>query len=629
MRLNGLSSREVERSRKEYGLNHLTKMPDRPFIQRFGSTLKNPFMLAAAAALLVQAAMFVTGHLTWLLPAETLAAVVVFGIVSAAADRNNAGSAAKVFDDDKTRQSAKVVRDGGMMEVQFNQVVAGDMILLQNGDKIPADGEIVYGRITVDQSFLGGETQFEKIPAPERIKDYDKDDLNNRYYVHRGSVVIGGEAYMYVKAVGDKTLFGRRAVHDDLRIKKMPKIHFVQMMTRKAFLGYAFGFCILAAVLISVFDGQELDLYHIITAVSALLAILGAVGFFLTRGVHLLTEGYIYSRFDKLLSENILFRDIGTFFKIQGIKTVLMDKTGAFTDGKFTVSRLAAGDGSLIEVLGKMPESFLKEICIGIGMNNSSNASGAIAVGGEKTDRVLLSYLIGADVMGTVIRQAPLKLKGYDVEKKYASAVAADGNIYIKGNAKAVVNMCTSCTDIDGHEMELDRERTLAYLSEQDLQGNRVIAAAKSTGNDSYILLCMVSLKDNAVNGISELIQKSHARIVMLTSDSKECAFAAAKSAGLIQQIGEVKEFSEMTSENFRDIKAVANLLPEDKRKILGFFRENGLKTAVIADSVYDTEMLREADVGIAFQSASDSAKNAADMILLDDNILSLQKIIK
>ena len=251
MRLNGLSSREVERSRKEYGLNEITQMPQMSFMQRFFDVLKNPFMLLGMLCFAVQAVVFLIGHLSWLVPLETLVSLIVFCTVSAVAEGKNAVSEKNAFDADKTKQSVKVVRDGNMMEIQFNQVVVGDMVLLQNGDKIAADGEIVWGKIKVDQSFLGG-GDIEKIPAPDRIKNYDSDDLNNKYYVHRGDVVTDGEAYMYVKAVGDKTLYGKRALQNNVKIKKMPKISFGRLLTRKAFFGYALAFCILLAVLISV-----------------------------------------------------------------------------------------------------------------------------------------------------------------------------------------------------------------------------------------------------------------------------------------------------------------------------------------------------------------------------------------
>lgn len=627
MRLNGLSSREVERSRKEYGLNEITQMPQMSFMQRFFDVLKNPFMLLGMLCFAVQAVVFLIGHLSWLVPLETLVSLIVFCTVSAVAEGKNAVSEKNAFDADKTKQSVKVVRDGNMMEIQFNQVVVGDMVLLQNGDKIAADGEIVWGKIKVDQSFLGG-GDIEKIPAPDRIKNYDSDDLNNKYYVHRGDVVTDGEAYMYVKAVGDKTLYGRRALENDVKIKKMPQISFGRLLTRKAFFGYALAFCILLAVLISLLNFKNIDIYKILALVSSVLSILSAVGFFIKKGMDILKRGYVYGRLEKLLEKNIFVKDIKALSNIGKIKAVLADKTGIFTDGRFAVYEVSVGDGEKVESFKNVSEKFLKEVCISAGMNNSSNAGNMTAIGGEKTDKAILSYLISADVMDTVIRQKPLKLKGYDAEKRYSEAVSVEGTVYIKGNAEKIVNMCELCMGADGIERNIDREKILDYVSEKSLQGCRVVATAKIK-NGRYTLICTVSLRDNLNADVSRFVQNNHAHVIMLTSDTKECAFVTAQSAGLTGNISEVKSISEVTEENLSDIKVIAEVLPSDKVKLLEMLKNRRIKTAVVAGSVYDVSVMKKADLSIAFQSASDTAKNTADIIILDDKISSLKKIIK
>ena len=627
MRLNGLSSREVERSRKEYGLNEITQMPQMSFMQRFFDVLKNPFMLLGMLCFAVQAVVFLIGHLSWLVPLETLVSLIVFCTVSAVAEGKNAVSEKNAFDADKTKQSVKVVRDGNMMEIQFNQVVVGDMVLLQNGDKIAADGEIVWGKIKVDQSFLGG-GDIEKIPAPDRIKNYDSDDLNNKYYVHRGDVVTDGEAYMYVKAVGDKTLYGKRALQNNVKIKKMPQISFDRLLTRKAFFGYALAFCILLAVLISLLNFKNIDIYKILALVSSVLSILSAVGFFIKKGMDILKRGYVYGRLEKLLEKNIFVKDIKALSNIGKIKAVLADKTGIFTDGRFAVYEVSVGDGEKVESFKNVSEKFLKEVCISAGMNNSSNAGNMTAVGGEKTDKAILSYLISADVMDTVIRQKPLKLKGYDAEKRYSEAVSVEGTVYIKGNAEKIVNMCELCMGADGIERNIDREKILDYVSEKSLQGCRVVATAKIK-NGRYTLICTVSLRDNLNADVSRFVQNNHAHVIMLTSDTKECAFVTAQNAGLAGNIGEIKNISEVTEENLSDIKVIAEILPNDKVKLLEMLKNRRIKTAVVAGSVYDISVMKKADLSIAFQSASDTAKSTADVIILDDKISSLKKIIK
>ena len=329
-----------------------------------------------------------------------------------------------------------------------------------------------------------------------------------------------------------------------------------------------------------------------------------------------------------MLEKNIFVKDIKALSNIGKIKAVLADKTGIFTDGRFAVYEVSVGDGEKVESFKNVSEKFLKEVCISAGMNNSSNAGNMTAVGGEKTDKAILSYLISADVMDTVIRQKPLKLKGYDAEKRYSEAVSVEGTVYIKGNAEKIVNMCELCMGADGIERNIDREEVLEYVSEKSMQGCRVVATAKIK-NGRYTLICTVSLRDNLNADVSRFVQNNHAHVIMLTSDTKECAFVTAQNAGLAGNIGEIKNISEVTEENLSDIKVIAEILPNDKVKLLEMLKNRRIKTAVVAGSVYDISVMKKADLSIAFQSASDTAKNAADIIILDDKISSLKKIIK
>ena len=160
------------------------------------------------------------------------------------------------------------------------------------------------------------------------------------------------------------------------------------------------------------------------------------------------------------------------------------------------------------------------------------------------------------------------------------------------------------------------------------MQGCRVVAAAKIK-NGRYTLIGTVSLKDNINADVSRFVQNNHVQIIMLTSDTKECAFVTAQNAGLAQNLSDIKHISEVTEENLSDIKVIAEILPSDKVKLLEMLKNRRIKTAVVAGSVYDISLMKKADLSIAFQSASDTAKNAADIIILDDKISSLKKIIK
>ena len=142
-------------------------------------------------------------------------------------------------------------------------------------------------------------------------------------------------------------------------------------------------------MLISLLNFKNADMYKMLALVSSVLSILGAVGFFVKKGMDILKRGYVYGRLEKFLEKNVFVKDIKTLSDIGKIKAVLADKTGVFTDSRFAVYEVSSGDGEKVENFKNVSEEFLKEVCISAGMNNSSNAGNMVAVGGEKTDRAI------------------------------------------------------------------------------------------------------------------------------------------------------------------------------------------------------------------------------------------------
>ena len=139
--------------------------------------------------------------------------------VASVSESKQEGKASALKAEEESKEVAKVIRNGKLTEVHVSEVVVGDIVYLQAGDKIPADGEIIDGIVKVDQAALNGETEEATKKAVEGKANYNTKDLLNKHYAYRGAVVCGGEAYMEIKVVGDKTLFGELAleVQEDTR----------------------------------------------------------------------------------------------------------------------------------------------------------------------------------------------------------------------------------------------------------------------------------------------------------------------------------------------------------------------------------------------------------------------------
>lgn len=173
-------------------------------------------------ALVVQVVLFFLGETEWFEPVAILVAIMIANGVSSVSESKQEGKASALKAEEEAKEVAKVLRDGALQEIHVSEVVVGDVVYLQAGDKIPADGIIIEGAVKVDQAALNGETEeADKIPLPEGAQ-YDVKDLLNKHYAYRGTVVCGGEAYMEIKIVGDKTLFGELALEVQEETRETP-----------------------------------------------------------------------------------------------------------------------------------------------------------------------------------------------------------------------------------------------------------------------------------------------------------------------------------------------------------------------------------------------------------------------
>ena len=195
MRLTGLSKVEVEASRKNYGTNTLTQIPPDPLWKKILEGFKDPMILILLVALVVQFILFLLHQAEWFEPVGILIAILIAIGVAAISENKQEGKASALKAEEEAKEMAKVIRDGVMQEIHVSEVVVGDIVYLQAGDKIPADGIVVEGELKVDQAALNGETEeAKKIQTPESA-EYNIKDLLNPYYCYRGTVVCGGEGW--------------------------------------------------------------------------------------------------------------------------------------------------------------------------------------------------------------------------------------------------------------------------------------------------------------------------------------------------------------------------------------------------------------------------------------------------
>ncbi len=647
MNLTGLSKGEVEESRNKHGSNELTQMPTDSLVKKFMIGFKDPMIMILLAALAIQFIMFYFGLAEWFEPVGVLIAIVIANGVSAVSEYKQEGKASSLKAEEEAKQEAKVVRDGSVQLIHISEIVVGDIVFLQSGDKISADGEIIDGSITVDQAALNGETEeAPKSPCKEN-ETYDIKNLLNKNYVYRGTVVCSGEAYMRVSVVGDKTLFGELALEVQENTRKTPLQLKLQKLAKQiATFGYIGAIAIVVGIISrSIISGGVPSSWYgwvtlIMDAVTVAVTIVVCA---VPEGLPMLTSILLSLRSVKMAKDNVLVRKINGLETAGSLSLLFTDKTGTITEGRLSVTELITGDMKKHTKLLDMTKSQIVEISTGIGINNSAMVSGGNVIGGNSTDRALMSFLVASDLV--MSKEEVREFNAFDSSKKYSSVtIIRDGHesTYIKGAPERVLELCTHYIDENGNKKELGtKEEINKYIDSQAARSMRLLAVAKKNEDSEkdLSLICILSIRDNvrkeAVDAIRE-VQNAGVQVVMVTGDRKETAVAIAKESGLIKKDDDIAitsaELSALSDDEVKNIipnlRVVARALPTDKSRLVRLAQDIGYVVGMTGDGVNDSPALKKADVGFAMGSGTEVAKEAGDITILDDNFLSIKKAI-
>ena len=650
MSLKGLSKKAVEESRKRYGTNALTQIPPEPLWKKILEGFKDPMIMILLVALVVQAVLFLLGEAEWFEPVGILIAIMIANGVASISENKQENKASALKEEEEAKETAKVVRDGQLEEIHVNEVVVGDIVYLQAGDKIPADGIVAEGSIKVDQAALNGETEeAEKIPFVEGA-EYDTKDLLNKYYAYRGTVVCGGEGYMEIKVVGDKTLFGELAleVQEDTRQTPLQvKLGILaKQISKFGYIGaIAIVVGILAKTLITgavpegIFEWIRLVMDAVTVAVTVIVCAV-------PEGLPMLTSILLSFQSMKMAKDNVLVRKINGLETAGSLSLLFSDKTGTITEGRLSVVEMATGNVTVFNELSKVNPSLASDIITGIGINNSAAVSNDSIIGGNSTDRALMSFLMDSKAVSEINKEDVRSFNAFDSNKKCSSVTvtrSGESITYIKGAPERIIERCTTYVDENGDIKELvEKNYLVSYIDSQAGRSMRLLAVAKRDGDSdegNLTLLCVISIRDNvrkeAVDAIKE-VKNAGIQVVMVTGDRKETAAAIARESGLIENEDDVvltsAELGEKTDDELKALlprlRVVARALPTDKSRLVRVAQELDYVVGMTGDGVNDSPALKKADVGFAMGSGTEVAKEAGDITILDDNFSSIEKAI-
>ena len=661
MNLQGLSRSAVEESRRKYGSNALTMIPPTPMWKRILNGFTDPMITILCVALAIQVILFVLGNhclavikveTQWYEPVGVLIAILIANGVASVSESRQEGKASALKAEEASRETAKVVRDGVLQEIHASEIVVGDIVFLQAGDKIPADGEIIEGALKVDQAALNGETEEADKRPVDGDPDYNIRDLLNLHYVYRGTVVCGGEAYAEINAVGDRTLFGELALEVQEDTRKTPlQVKLAKLANQISTFGYIGAIAIILVILLrTLISGEQPDdwsewLILIIDAVTVAVTIIVCA---VPEGLPMLTSILLSYQSLRMAKDNVLVRKINGLETAGSLSILFSDKTGTITEGRLSVVELATGTLHKYSRLhlDELHENLREDIICGVGVNNSATASDGSIIGGNSTDRALMSFLMECRVTDKVGKADVLHFEAFNSARKTSSVTVSRGGkavTYIKGAPERILDRCRTCVDDAGETVPLkDMDSLTEYINAQAGRSMRVLAVARADGEDAtgdLTLICILSIRDNvrkeAADAISE-VRSAGIQVVMVTGDRRETAVAIATEAGLLKDPEDIALTSaEMAEKSDDELKAlmprlrvVARALPTDKSRLVRLCQELDMVVGMTGDGVNDAPALKKADVGFAMGSGTEVAKEAGDITILDDNFSSIEKAI-
>ncbi len=667
MKYKGLNDNEVAKSREKYGSNVIPDSEPTTFWDEFKETFSDPMIKILIVIVVILIIMFFMGQAEIYEPIGTIVAIFIVAFVTA---KTGVASDTKYRElkDSTKKDTCKVCRNGLISVIEIDDVVVGDKVLLQSGDKIPADGILVDGDLRVDNSVLNGEAEeCSKVATSEStefVEEITGDIFVDEYSLFRGAVVFDGEGVLDVRKVGLKTMMGKMAeeMQEDepdsplkVKLSKLAKqISVFGYVSAVVIVVFYIGFFIISAGGFSEYlaQGWSKILMQVIEAVSiAILIVVCAV----PEGLPLMISLVLMQNTSRMLDHNVLVR------KAQGIETagslniLFSDKTGTITKGSLEVVEFFTADGTSIPLDQLKNHDKLKGLLdIAIGKNSSSMYDGNHRViGGNATDQALMRFL-GEDMYRFLAVDTNKetdysvgKQQGFNSTNKFSQVEILElKQVLYKGAPERFLDRAKKCLNADGNEVELFQDVVNEKINEYASRAMRILAFGYSNDqftensiNDDVVIIGFVAIRDDvrpeAKSAIAE-VQQAGVQVVMITGDRLETASAIAKDAGLIKsdtdRVLTSAQLNSMSDDEvkkiIKDIKVIARALPTDKSRMVRLCQEMNLVVGMTGDGVNDSPALKRADVGFAMGSGTEAAKEAGEIVIIDDNFKSIKDAI-
>ena len=636
---NGLSSAEAQKRLEAHGKNKLKEPAKESLIKRFFGQMADPMIIILLVAAAISGVLAVTQGESFA-DVIIILAVVVVNAVLGVYQENKAEKAIEALQE-MSAATSKVLRDGKLVTIHSEELVPGDVILLEAGDAIPADGRLLTSAsLKIEEAALTGESVpvlkfIDAINLVDETKDVTLGDRKNMVYM--GSTVVYGRGTAVITATGMDTEMGKIADALATAEEGQTPLQIKMSQLSKILTWLVLGICALVFVVQLLRAGGftvEVVLDSFMIAVSLAVAaipegLVAVVTMVLSIGV------------TNMSKRNAIIRKLTAVETLGCAQIICSDKTGTLTQNKMTVVDYFGTDE--------------KKLASAMALCSDAELDESGKVTGEPTEAALVAWAnkLGADKTTLKARFLRCGEAPFDSTRKLMSTVHVNGSGFIqytKGAPDVLIGKCAYYIDSDGRRVPMTDEYRAEILRANKAMADRalrVLACAERVWDEKPVNfepetleqeLCFMGLcgmidpvRPEVVDAIAEC-REAGIRPIMITGDHIDTAVAIAKELGILTDGSEAitgAQLNEMSDEEFeqkfKNISVYARVQPEHKTRIVNAWRKAGYVTAMTGDGVNDAPSIKSADIGVGMGiTGTDVTKNAADMVLADDNFATI-----
>lgn len=656
--MKGLTSSQVKENRKLYGSNKLPEPEMKKWYDFAKEALSERITMILVTIAIVQLALAFMGVMEF---SEPIMILVVLGIVTAIAVKTGLGvqkSAAELRAKTSVRY-CDVIRDGKLQTINKDDLVVGDLVCVGTGQEIFADGYLVEGKISVNNSAINGESkECKKTPLEGYIykRTTSTDAYTNQNSLFAGTTVMSGEGKMIVGDVGINTVNGDTLVK--MQTLEAPKTalnialdNLSNFISKWGTIAATLTFVILTITgILEVGFGEYFGngflntIQNLAQNFSVALTIVVAA---VPEGLPLIVKLVTKQNVKTMERFNILAKNPNKIPELAYVDLICTDKTGTLTTGIMTPKTIIDGNGNEVDRSSGLWSNIEANICL----NNSATFDSENHItGGNSIDRAVLS-LVTPEKYHKIKDEYKEKLKQvFSSTNKYSAFTSQDNITYYKGAPEKLIEKCDSYLDLDGENILSLTKDVLDRLNEKigSMTKNSMRCIALTYTNEdltenilpeNMTLLGIIGVVDPVRKEVPEAVKVAHKagiQVIEITGDCIETATAVAKECGIYKD-GDIAltndEFERMSDDEVKNIlpqlSVISRCSPNTKLRLVTLAQEIGRSVAMTGDGVNDSPALKKADVGFGMQGGSDVAKEASDIVLTDDNFASVVKAVE